>query len=298
MDGIGDMDEFAPGLELEDDGLLRGRISFTDLLEEKDVKDEKEVKPPRKKKRVNSNVQNLLEAVIAKQQKFFSDLLESIERKEQIREQIRQEKEEKWRAEERAQLGLFNNAMLILTQELTGGDGSSNSAMPLALANSVVGSPEAASVGPKKRSKNWKSSEVLHLIKLRGEMESRFANCMKRAGLWDELSEGLAAVGVKRDGKQCREKWDKLTAEYKDVVDGKKDQNDSPYFAELTEILGRAGSGEVSVYNGPLMRVARNVLLDRKPQVYLMKSCGVILEINCDVGREADYIISKPLHLS
>ncbi|KAG6544962.1 hypothetical protein Mapa_013654 [Marchantia paleacea] len=238
MDGMGNMNDFAPDLELEDDGLFRGRMSFRDLLEEADEKETKP--PPRKKKRGNNNVQSLLEAVIARQQKFFSDLLESIERKEQIREQIRQEKEDKWRAEERAQLGVFNNAMLVLTQELVGGDRGSNSIMPLTLTGSVVGSPEAGSIGPKRRSKNWKSSEVLQLIKLRGEMEIRFAKCTKRAGLWDELAEGLAALGVKRDGKQCREKWDKLTAEYKDVVDGKRDQNESPYFAELTDILGRA----------------------------------------------------------
>ncbi|BBN03702.1 protein MpTRIHELIX12 [Marchantia polymorpha subsp. ruderalis] len=239
---MGSMDDFAPDLELEDDGLFRGRMSFRDLLEEADEKETKP--PPRKKKRGSNNVQSLLEAVIARQQKFFSDLLESIERKEQIREQIRQEKEDKWRAEERAQLGVFNNAMLVLTQELVGGDRASNnsSVLPLALTGSVVGSPEAGSVGPKRRSKNWKSSEVLQLIKLRGDMETRFAKCTKRAGLWDELAEGLAALGVKRDGKQCREKWDKLTAEYKDVVDGKRDQNESPYFAELTEILGRAAA--------------------------------------------------------
>jgi hypothetical protein len=46
--------------------------------------------------------------------------------------------------------------------------------------------------------------------------------------------------GIKRDGKQCREKWDKLMAEYKDVSDGKRDQQESPYFAELTSILGRS----------------------------------------------------------
>ncbi|CAM6129311.1 unnamed protein product [Calypogeia fissa] len=76
--------------------------------------------PARKRKQgaTSSDVQRLLDSVIARQEMFFTDLLESMERKEAIRERIRDEKEEKWRAEERAQLGVFNNAMLVLTQEL------------------------------------------------------------------------------------------------------------------------------------------------------------------------------------
>jgi hypothetical protein len=102
----------------------------------------------------------------------------------------------------------------------------------------VVGSPEATQ-GPKRRSKNWKRAEVLQLIKLRGEMEGRFGKSTRHAPLWDELAELLSVQGIKRDGKQCREKWDKLMAEYKDVSGGKRDQRESPYFAELTSILGR-----------------------------------------------------------
>ncbi|CAM6082597.1 unnamed protein product [Calypogeia fissa] len=200
--------------------------------------------PSRKKKRGPkyitvtdlAAVQSLLEAVITRQQRFFRDLLDSMERKEQLREQIRQEKEDKWRAEERAQRGIFNNAMIVLTQKLVGdrvGSAVLGSVGPLG-----VGSPEGLQ-GPKRRSKNWKRAEVLQLIKLRGEMDSRFAKSTRRAALWEELAELLAAQGIKRDGKQCREKWDKLMAEYKDVTDGKRDQSESPYFAELTAIVGR-----------------------------------------------------------
>jgi hypothetical protein len=71
---------------------------------------------------------------------------------------------------------------------------------------------------------NWKQAEVLQLIQLRGEMDSRFAHSSRRAALWDELAERFLGQGIKRDGKQCREKWDQLMAEYKDVTDGKRDQ--------------------------------------------------------------------------
>ncbi|OAE18995.1 hypothetical protein AXG93_2637s1130 [Marchantia polymorpha subsp. ruderalis] len=78
--------------------------------------------------------------------------------------------------------------------------------------------------GPKRRSKNWKRAEVLQLIKLRGGMDSQIVKSTRRAALWKELAELLAAQGIKRNGKQCREKWDKLMAEYNDVADGKRDQ--------------------------------------------------------------------------
>jgi len=204
-------------------------------------------------------VQYVLETMITRQQKLFRELLESMERKEMVREQMRQEKEEKWQAEERAHRSVFHNAMIVLTQKLVGesiGGGGATATtttttaaagiMTAAAATTtttaptimVVGSPEATQ-GPKRRSKNWKRAEVLQLIKLRGEMEGRFGKSTRHAPLWDELAELLSVQGIKRDGKQCREKWDKLMAEYKDVSGGKRDQRESPYFAELTSILGR-----------------------------------------------------------
>ena len=47
------------------------------------------------------------------------------------------------------------------------------------------------------------------------------------------------SLGITRDGKQCREKWDKLMAEYKDVIDGKKEKEESSYFVELSTFMGR-----------------------------------------------------------
>jgi hypothetical protein len=230
------------------------------LRDEDDNEEEADVRPlGRKKKRGQkympvtdvAAVQSVLETVVSRQQKFFRDLLDSMERKEMVREQMRQEKEEKWRAEERAHRGIFHNAMIILTQKLVGENisptmttagvaaAAAATTTTTTTAPVVVGSPEGPQ-GPKRRSKNWKRAEVLQLIKLRGEMEARFGKSTRRAGLWDELAELLLVQGIKRDGKQCREKWDKLMAEYKDVSDGKRDQQESPYFAELTSILGRS----------------------------------------------------------
>lgn len=209
-------------------------------------------------------VRELLESLVNRQQRFFVDLLDSIERKEEIRERIRQEKEEKWRAEERAQRGLFNNAMIVLAKKLVDGDagfcgfdaafcgfedckpkpptgGTEQTDPEAGAAGPIVG---GSGGGPKKRSKNWKRAEVLRLIKFRAEMESRFTKSTRRAALWEELAERLGAEGIKRDGKQCREKWDKLMAEFKDVSDGKRDRSESPYYAELTATVGPGRSAE------------------------------------------------------
>lgn len=121
--------------------------------------------------------------------------------------------------------------------------GASLPVAPIAIAKAEPGPPGGSPGGhqgvPKRRSKNWKRAEVLQLIKLRGEMDSRFAHSTRRAALWEELAERLVGQEIKRDGKQCREKWDKLVAEFKDVTDGKRDQRESPYYAELSAILGQ-----------------------------------------------------------
>ncbi|KAH7298250.1 hypothetical protein KP509_25G033700 [Ceratopteris richardii] len=187
-------------------------------------------------------IQDLLESAVAKQQIFFKELLDGIEKKEEIREIIREEREEKWRAEERAQHLFFAEAMQFLSQKLRADDGSAAPSaagvkVPMCASDNFV----ARAPCFKKRSKNWKRSEVLQLIKIRGEMEERFAKSIRRAALWGELAEVLRSRGVRRDGKQCREKWEKLMSEYKDVVEGKKQKGDSPYFPELWAALMERG---------------------------------------------------------
>lgn len=205
---------------------------------------------PRKRKRESEQfsltdlgvVQELLESVITRQQRFFKDLLDALERKEQLREQIRHEREEKWRAEERAQRFAFNDTMVVLTQRLLGERAAAGTGTATTSAPMVVDQPG----GTKKRSKNWKRTEVLQLIRCRRDMEDKFSKSTRRAGLWEELAEKLGSAGIKRDGKQCREKWDKLMAGYKDVSDGRKDQDESPYFSELTAFMGKTVEPETT----------------------------------------------------
>lgn len=183
-----------------------------------------------------SIVRELLETILTTQQQLFKDLLDAVEKKERIREQIRQEREDMWRAEERAQRFTFNNTMVILTQRLLG-ERPLGVAPPIpaptVLTTQMV-SPVNGFGSSKKRSKNWKRTEVFQLIRFRKEMEVKFAQSSRRAGLWEEVGDRLASLGIKRDGKQCREKWDKLMAGYKDVIDGRRDKDESPYYKELS----------------------------------------------------------------
>lgn len=177
-------------------------------------------------------LKELMESAMAQQQRFMADLVEAMERRERFREKIRQEREERWREEDREQRLAFENAILVLAKRI-GRDEERE--------EEKVKEKEKK----KKRSRNWKRGEVVLLIKKRREMEGRFEKAARRGAVWEELAEQISAEGVKRDGKQCREKWDKLMAELKEVSEGKRDRRESPYFGEL---LG-CGIGPVSLDN-------------------------------------------------
>ena len=184
-------------------------------------------------------VERTLETFLTRQQNIFREFLESMEEKEQKR----QEKEDKWRAEERAQRDLLNNALLVLTHKLVGDPIGVRMPEAPKPAPPVVSSPEIVAKRSnvcRQRDKNWKRAEVLQLIKLRGDMDVRFLKQMRKAPLWEEIGGCLSAQGIKRDGKQCREKWDKLIQEFKDVTEGKRDRRTSVYYAPLIPILGRS----------------------------------------------------------
>ncbi|KAH7298990.1 hypothetical protein KP509_25G068400 [Ceratopteris richardii] len=193
-------------------------------------------------------IQRLLDSMLIKQQAFLKELLDGMERKEELRERQRQEREERWRVEERDQRQFYTEAMQLLAQKLTAHNGAREvSTVKVEASVPLNGGPIDGNSSLKKRSKNWKRSEVLELIKLRGEMEERFSKSARRAALWAELAEMMSDHGIRRDGKQCREKWDKLMSEYKDVLEGKKDRGNSPYFLEVQASL--IGGGLVIVDN-------------------------------------------------
>eukprot|EP00250_Pteridium_aquilinum_P009610 c18793_g2_i2 orf=324-1658(+) len=192
---------------------LKHGMSSMDMNE---VQRQEPSSPPGKRKREEpisyldyGIIQELLETIITKQQGFLKELLEAVDRKEQLKEQMRHEREQKWRQEEQAQRIAFNSAMIRLTERLLGERPPPTAvSMDVMPARMVVATTSNGLLSPKKRSKNWKKSEVSNLIRIRQEMENKFLMSTRRAGLWDELGEKLGSLGIHRDGKQCREKWD------------------------------------------------------------------------------------------
>ncbi|KAH8486742.1 hypothetical protein H0E87_025662 [Populus deltoides] len=66
---------------------------------------------------------------------------------------------------------------------------------------------------PVKRNK-WKPEEVKSLIKMRGELHSRFQVVRGRMALWEEISTNLMADGINHSPGQCKYLWTSLAKKY------------------------------------------------------------------------------------
>lgn len=66
---------------------------------------------------------------------------------------------------------------------------------------------------PVKRNK-WKPEEVKKLIRLRGELHSRFQVVKGRMALWEEIHTSLLAEGINRTPGQCKSLWTSLVQKY------------------------------------------------------------------------------------
>ncbi|KZV21747.1 RNA-metabolising metallo-beta-lactamase family protein, partial [Dorcoceras hygrometricum] len=89
---------------------------------------------------------------------------------------------------------------------------------------------------PAKRNK-WKPEEVKKLIKLRGELHSRFQVLRGRMALWEEISSNLLSDGVTRSPGQCKSLWTSLVQKYEESKSEIKMQKSWPYFEDMNRIL-------------------------------------------------------------
>lgn len=64
-----------------------------------------------------------------------------------------------------------------------------------------------------KRNK-WKPEEVKKMIKMRGELHSRFQVLKGRMALWEEISSSLLTDGISRSPGQCKSLWASLVQKY------------------------------------------------------------------------------------
>lgn len=72
---------------------------------------------------------------------------------------------------------------------------------------------QSASSKSVKRNK-WKPEEIMKLIKMRGELNSRFQVVKGRMVLWEEISANLLSYGINRTPAQCKSLWASLIQKY------------------------------------------------------------------------------------
>lgn len=86
------------------------------------------------------------------------------------------------------------------------------------------------------RRNKWKPEEIKKLIKLRGELDSRFQVVKGRMALWEEISNSLLADGIYRSPGQCKSLWASLVQKYEESKSDDKSRK-WPYFADVNKIL-------------------------------------------------------------
>ncbi|MQM20226.1 hypothetical protein Taro_053242 [Colocasia esculenta] len=125
----------------------------------------------------------------------------------------------------------------------------------------VSEAPEVVATGSAEpASSRWPKSEVLVLIKLRTELESRYQEAGPKGPLWEEIASLMQRMGYNRSSKRCKEKWENINKYYKKVKESNKkrpeDSKTCPYFHELDAIyrkkhLGSSGGGGVGSSKQP-----------------------------------------------
>ncbi|XP_019175499.1 PREDICTED: uncharacterized protein LOC109170789 isoform X2 [Ipomoea nil] len=83
----------------------------------------------------------------------------------------------------------------------------------------------------------WKPEEVKKLIKMRGELNSKFQVLKGRMALWQEISSNLLSDGISRSPGQCKSLWASLVQKYEESKKDRKSQEKWPYFKDMNSIL-------------------------------------------------------------
>ncbi|KAH9776736.1 Ribonuclease J [Citrus sinensis] len=91
------------------------------------------------------------------------------------------------------------------------------------------------------RRNKWRPEEVKKLIKMRGELHSKFQVVKGRMALWKEISTHLANEGFNRTPSQCKSRWSSLLQKYEESKSGNS-QKSWPYFEEMNKIFSDSDS--------------------------------------------------------
>ncbi|XP_039048964.1 ribonuclease J-like [Hibiscus syriacus] len=96
--------------------------------------------------------------------------------------------------------------------------------------------PRSQMKSSKQRNK-WKPEEVKKLIKIRGNLHSRFQAVKGRMALWEEISTSLLEEGISRSPAQCKSLWASLVQKYEESKNEKRSHKSWPYFEDMNKVL-------------------------------------------------------------
>ncbi|KAK6148103.1 hypothetical protein DH2020_019015 [Rehmannia glutinosa] len=118
--------------------------------------------------------------------------------------------------------------------------------------------PALSKSRPSKNAKRnkWRPEEVKKLIKMRGELHSRFQVLKGRMALWEEISSSLLLDGISRSPGQCKSLWASLVQKYEE---SKSDTKKPKRAGHISRIFGTyAFEVRVFALMGLYLELSRN----------------------------------------
>ncbi|KAJ0231301.1 Ribonuclease J [Hirschfeldia incana] len=87
------------------------------------------------------------------------------------------------------------------------------------------------------RRNKWKPEEVKKVIRMRGELHSRFQVVKGRMALWEEISSNLSAEGFNRSPGQCKSLWASLIQKYEECKADERSKTSWSHYEDMNNIL-------------------------------------------------------------
>uniref|UniRef100_A0A0D3BFF6 Myb-like domain-containing protein n=3 Tax=Brassica oleracea var. oleracea TaxID=109376 RepID=A0A0D3BFF6_BRAOL len=87
------------------------------------------------------------------------------------------------------------------------------------------------------RRNKWKPEEVKKVIRMRGELHSRFQVVKGRMALWEEISSNLSAEGINRSPGQCKSLWASLIQKYEECKADERSKTSWSHYEDMNNIL-------------------------------------------------------------
>ncbi|XP_047336416.1 trihelix transcription factor PTL-like [Impatiens glandulifera] len=196
--------------------------------DDEDVEKKKKRRGSSWKGQIKSFIDSQMKKLMDKQEEWLEKMMSTIEKKEQERmmkdeewrrqEVARVEREREFWTRERAWIEARDASLMEVLHKLAEGGNNnmkaSSSSSPRH-EQSLLGR-DITSLFNQQSQQSWSESEVLRLIHLRTEMDTRFgqllADCCNEDVLWEEIAANMSYMGCdQRNRQMCKEKWESIS---------------------------------------------------------------------------------------